>query len=145
MGQSVLTLDRQATQGTAASGGGTYAPTYAIPTDKVVYLRAHCIVSRAVSSHLNDCAALTASAVFINKNGTVTLAGALTNSNNPASSNTTTYVASDAQASDYNASGVVTLVFSVSTPNAVCTYTNVGNPNGVNVTIIMDAIIVGST
>lgn len=145
MGQSVFTIDRQVSQGTAANGGGTFAPTYAVPTDKMVKLYAHCLVTRASASHLADCACLSAAYVAVNKNGTVTAPAALTNSTNPSNSNTTTFVASDAQASEYGGSGLVTLTWSVVGTDAVCTFTNVGNPSTVNVTIVIEAYIVGST
>ncbi len=145
MAQSATTLDKQIFQGTAASSGGTFAASYAVPTDQVAYLTAHCIVSRASGGHTADCAALVATQVAVNKNGTTTAPAAISGSANPSNSATTTAVAAQAQASEYNASGAVTLTWSISSPSAVCTYTNVGNANGVNVTIVIDAILVGST
>lgn len=145
MAQSTVTRDTQTSQGTAASSGGTFNADYVIPTDKTVMMRVYCIVSAASASHQASSAALYAEYVVENKNGTVTALAALGSSVNPGNSNTATFVAAHAQGSDYGASGTVTLTMSVSGLNARATYTNVGNAVSVNVTIVFDVIIVGST
>jgi hypothetical protein len=147
MAQSAVTVDYgKVYQGTAANAGGTFAANYAIPANQVAHLRARCIVSHATAGALDNCAALVASYVAENKGGAAASAPtALVGSNNPSNSNTTTFEASDAQASEYGGSGLVTLTWSVSGTDAVCTYTNVGNTVTVNVTIVIEAILVGST
>jgi len=146
VGQSVATIDQgKVYQGTAGASGGTFTADYAVPTDQVARLRAECIVSIASGGHLASCASLVAEYVVENKNGTVSAPSAIASSNNPANDTTTTFVASAAQASDYIATGAVTLTWSISGTNARCTFTNVGNPSAVNVTVVIKAILVGST
>ena len=146
MGQSICKVDLGAVyQGVSTSAGGTFTADYAIPTDQVARLRAECIVSSATSSHLAACASLMAEYVVENKNGTLSAPSAISSGLNPANNSSTTFVASGAQASDYVATGAVTLTWSISGTNARCTFTNVGNTISVNVTIVISAILVGST
>lgn len=134
-------------QGTAAGTGGTFTADYPIPIDTTVKLRATIIASHATAAHLDGGASIVCEAVFQSKNTVVTLPAATSGSNNPATSATTTFVAAAAQASDAGlwSGGVPTATFSVSGTNGRCTFTNTGTASTVNVTIWIDAWIVGST
>ena len=148
MGQSTVTIDYgKVYQGTAAGSGGTFTADYAIPTDQAAKLRATAVASHATAAHLDGAASIVAEYVVQNKNGTVTAPGATSGSNNPSNSATTTFVASAAQASDAGvwSGGVPALAWSVSGTNARCTFTNTGTASTVNVTIVIEAIIAGST
>ncbi len=146
MGQSSLTIDRQIYTGTAASSGGTFVVNYGFPTpDQCYYLRATLFGTVASGTHLTGSALLVAECVFEAKNSVLSIVGFLGSSNNPSNSNTTTFVAAHAQASDFVASGALTLVWTVATPNAVLTFANVGNPASLNCTAIIDIMNVGST
>jgi hypothetical protein len=148
MAQSTAIIDQgKVYQGTAASAGGTFTADYAIPTDKAATLRAVCMASHATASHMDGAASLVAEYVLQNKNGTVTAPTAIASSNNPANATTATFVASAAQASDAGvwSGGTPTLAWSISGTNGRVTFTNTGASATVNVTVIISAIIVGST
>lgn len=148
MAQSLAIIDGgKVYQGTAAGTGGTFTADYAVPTDKAAKFRATAIASHAAASHLDGAASLVAEYVLQNKNGTVTAPGATSGSNNPANSTTTTFVAAAAQASDASvwSGGVPTLTWSINGTNGRVTFTNTGTASTVNVTIVIEAIIVGST
>jgi hypothetical protein len=147
MAQSVIIRDTKYFQGTAAGSGGTFTADYPIPIDKAAKLRATVIASHATTSHLDGAASLVAEYVVQNKNGTVTAPAAIASSNNPANDTTTTFVASAAQASDAGiwSGGTPTIAWSISTTNARLTFTNTGASVTVNISVIIDAFVVGST
>lgn len=140
-------LDRAYTKGSAASGGGTFTYSYNPGADHVAWLSAKCGMSAASSSpdHLTTAGMLFAETVVEEKNTTLTAATAYTSSNNPASSNTTVFVASHAQADDaaFVGGGPSTLVWSVSSPNAVLTLTNQGATTA-DVSCLIEAFVFGS-
>lgn len=147
MAQSTVTIDTQVYQGTAAGSGGTFTADYAIPTDKCAKMRATVIASHAAASHLDGAGSCTAEYVLQNKNGTVTAPTAATGSANPCNSTTTTFVASTAQAFDAGiwSGGTPNASWSISGTNGRLTFTNTGSASTVNVTVVIQAIIVGST
>lgn len=157
MGQSVVTIDRVVSQGTAAPGGGTLTVDYAIPTDQCARLVAVAILTHANASHLTAAASLRAEYVVENQNGTLSAPSATTNpvtSVNPLDSTVTGEAAAHVQATDLGFTNTVSsnlapaINWSISGTNARLTITN--NSNGAssiaaNVSVIIDAILVGST
>lgn len=153
MGQSLPIIDLGKTyQGTAAASGGTMTADYAIPTDTVARLRAVVILSSASASHLSAGASLCAEYVVQNKNGTLSVPGVvLAGSADPLNSSTAGEAAAFVQATDSgfdNAGGGLhpTAAWTISGTNARLTVTNQSVTSVVaNVTVIISAIIVGST
>lgn len=131
--------------GTAASGGGTFTCDYTTTTDRASYLDAEIGLSDVNSSHLHDAALMRAEYVVENKNGTVTAASPYTSSNNPANSNTTTFVAAHAQGSDsaFAGGGPPTCVWSISGTHARLTVTNSGATTA-DVTVLIHVFNFGS-
>ncbi len=153
MAQSKPTIDYgKVYQGTAAASGGTFTADYAIPANQGARLRAQVFLSAASAGSLNAFASLTAEYVVSNIAGTVAVPGIiLASSADPLNSNTAGEAAAFVQATDSafdNAGGGLhpTAVWSVSGTNARLTVTNQSVTSIVaNVTVVISAILVGST
>jgi len=142
--------------GTASSGGGTYTCSYAIPTDRVAYLKATVIMSQLDAGHIENGASFGCDYVVENSNGTLSAPSALNTSANTASnpvaaigtSTSARYmITSRAEASDpgflNSGSGIApTCTWSISGTNAVLTVTNNGSSSRTaDVTARIEALI----
>jgi hypothetical protein len=155
MAQSIPTIDLAGKryQGTAAPSGGTFTADYPIPTDQGARLVAVALFSSASGGHLLNFGTLRAEYAVANKNGTLSAPTAITTpgSTNPLNSSTTGEAAAHVQASDTAFSNVGGGIFpllqwSISATNARCTFTNNSSTSiTANVTIVIQAILVGST
>lgn len=153
MGQSVCTVDQgKIFQGTAAASGGTFVCDYAVPTDTVARLTAVVMLSAASASHMSASASLRAEYVIGNYNGTLAVPSVtLASSANPLNSNTAGEAAAFVQATDSafdNAGGGThpTAAWTISGTLARLTVTNQSVTGIVaNVTVVISAVIVGST
>ncbi len=149
MAQSTATIDYgKVFQGTATANG-TFTADYPIPTDKGARLVAVAIISAASGGHMNAFGSLRAEYVVENQNGVLSAPTAVS-STNPLNSTVAGEATAHVQASDATFSGgagsPIGLAWSISGTNARATFqNNSGTGVTANVTIVIDAIIVGST
>lgn len=142
---TAIVADQKVCTGSAAASGGSFTCDYASTTDRGTWVLARASMTALSAGHLSATGMLFCEGVFENKNGTLSLATAYASSNNPASANTTTFVASHAQAADsaFVGAGPPTCAWSVSGTNERVTIGNTGG-TAADVTVWIQAFNFGS-
>jgi hypothetical protein len=123
---AVTELPDQLSQGTAASGGGTFVVTVPILASTAARLEAEVLLS--AGSPLSTSGRLKAKCVVKNVGGAAAFGAPAAGSANPINSNTAAFLAGDPQISDAGFTGIgpATAAWTVAGQNAVLTVTNPG-------------------